>query len=148
MQFNLANLQIHSFAECLLRFLSSLCEPVFPAAIAKKYTKSQNLTEFCNYALALLPTVHFQTFVYLISFLREVIKKQAHLYVPSRNNRAPAKVVDNGDDAPDAEPETIEVLYVQLTLTFSQSLMQVLDADRHDGPRIVLRHFLTSPDFE
>jgi len=67
---------IHSMAEALIRFLESLIDPVFPAKDCDGY-QEQNLTQFCKEKLSLLPTSHYNTFIYVVSFLREVLRHES-----------------------------------------------------------------------
>lgn len=118
MEFDLDRLDVHSLAESLLRLLTSLPEPVFPAAIARRYDSSRSLSDFCVHALTLLPPIHYNTFIYLLSFMREVLKHA------SRNGLQVA----------------------QLVLVFCQCMMHPGDEEGHE-PQLVLQHFLTSNDF-
>lgn len=65
---------VHSMAECLIYFLNSLAEPIFPAAVVEQYTEGANLTHFCKQALLLLTPAHYNAFIYLVAFLRECLK--------------------------------------------------------------------------
>ncbi len=65
---------VHSFAEALIYFLNSLAEPIFPQAIVAQYNEGSNLTSFCKQALLLLTPAHYNSFVYLVAFLRECLK--------------------------------------------------------------------------
>jgi phosphatidylinositol-bisphosphatase len=66
----------YSMGEALVLFLSSLAEPVFPRSLAEQYNESLNLTNWCKQALMQLSAAHYNTFIYLVSFLREVIKRK------------------------------------------------------------------------
>lgn len=68
---------IHSMAEALIYFLKSLSEPIFPPALVDQYADGTNLTPFCKQSLLLLTPAHYNTFIYLVSFLRECLKHSA-----------------------------------------------------------------------
>jgi phosphatidylinositol-bisphosphatase len=125
------NLTAHSYAESLVRFLELLHEPVFPAALAHAYADTGlPLGTFCHNALQLLPPAHYNTFVYVVSFLRKVLQRAA------ANQLSP----------------------VQLVLVFAGCLMQEDVAVTTSGaaaagegayaPLIVLKHYITSHEFE
>ncbi len=66
---------IHALTQVLTGFLQSLTEPVYPVALANRYMNMNlSLHEFCRHALLLLPPVHYNCFVYIISFLRELLQ--------------------------------------------------------------------------
>eukprot|EP01080_Neovahlkampfia_damariscottae_P000573 gene573-8083_t len=71
---------INSVSECLLKFLESLSESVIPSKyftlVLEKSYSSQLSIELIND----LPPLHFNTFVYIITFLRQVLEnKDANL---------------------------------------------------------------------
>ena len=68
-----SSLNIHSMADTLLRFLECITEPVFPPSLCAQYVEGSNLTGWCRQALFHLPSSHYNVFVYVISFLREVL---------------------------------------------------------------------------
>ena len=120
----------HSVAECLLYFLKQLAEPLFPLSLAEQYD-GRNLIDFCRqYALSRLSPSHYNAFVYLVSFLRELLLHR-------ERNRLTA---------------------VQLVLVFSAALFHY-EVDENDTsvglapgktkPKswIVLRHYLIAPEF-
>jgi hypothetical protein len=78
---------VHSMAECLIYFLNSLAEPIFPAALVEQYSDGANLTHFCKQALLLLTPAHYNAFIYLVAFLRECLKHA------EANKLTPAQVV-------------------------------------------------------
>jgi len=114
---------IHSMAEALIRFLESLIVPVFPADSCDGF-QEVNLTQFCKEKLSLLPTSRYNTFIYVVSFLREVLRHES-------KNRCNAKA---------------------LAYQFGSTLMHaqiwtVPEADLKDyAPFRVLYHFLTGSD--
>jgi len=67
--------EMHSVGEALVRFLESLQDPVFPESLCASYKeKEMDLTQWCRQALMRLPLSHYNCFIYIISFLREVLK--------------------------------------------------------------------------
>jgi len=65
---------VHSMAECLIYFLNSLAEPIFPSSVVSQYVEGANLGQYCKQALLLLPPAHYNAFIYLVAFLRECLK--------------------------------------------------------------------------
>ncbi|KAG9291950.1 hypothetical protein G9A89_004888 [Geosiphon pyriformis] len=66
------NIGVHSMAESLIRFLESLPEPVIPYHL---YDQCLNVTNrlAAHEVIELIPSVHANVFIYVTSFLREVI---------------------------------------------------------------------------
>lgn len=67
------NRGIHSMAEVLLRFLESLHEPVVPTEMYYKALEIAGHQQAAYGLLDLMPPVHVNVFVYITSFLRELI---------------------------------------------------------------------------
>jgi hypothetical protein len=67
------NRGIHSMAEVLLRFLESLREPVVPTEMYYKALEIAGHQQAAYGLLDLMPPVHVNVFVYITSFLRELI---------------------------------------------------------------------------
>ncbi|KAF9109704.1 hypothetical protein BGX27_007295 [Mortierella sp. AM989] len=67
------NRGIHSMAEVLLRFLESLREPVVPTEMYYRALEISNHQQAAYGLLDLMPPVHVNVFVYITSFLRELI---------------------------------------------------------------------------
>ncbi|KAF9351436.1 hypothetical protein BGX26_010562 [Mortierella sp. AD094] len=67
------NRGIHSMAEVLLRFLESLREPVVPTEMYYRALEIANHQQAAYGLLDLMPPVHVNVFVYITSFLRELI---------------------------------------------------------------------------
>jgi inositol polyphosphate 5-phosphatase INPP5B/F len=65
---------VHSMCECLLRFLESLPQPIYPLNLCAQYDESDSLESFCRQSLLKLPIVHYNVFIYVVSFLREVLR--------------------------------------------------------------------------
>ncbi|ETO10158.1 oculocerebrorenal syndrome of Lowe [Reticulomyxa filosa] len=65
---------IYSFGEALIRFLEGLQDPVFPASLCSKFDENVDITHYCRQALTALPLAHYNTFMYIVCFLREVLK--------------------------------------------------------------------------
>lgn len=73
------HLGIHSMAETLLRFLESLPEPVIPFALQPRCLEAASVLgtvglDACKASLAFLPSTHFNVFLYVVSFLKEVVR--------------------------------------------------------------------------
>jgi len=70
-----AQFWIHSYAEVLVSFLSSLSSPIIPAALFPAIEiDSQNIQMSARRLLEELPPIHYNVFVYVISFFREVLQ--------------------------------------------------------------------------
>ncbi|KAF9978939.1 hypothetical protein BGZ65_006794 [Modicella reniformis] len=67
------NRGIHSMAEVLLRFLESLREPVVPTEMYYRALEIAGNQQAAYGLLDLMPPVHVNVFVYITSFLRELI---------------------------------------------------------------------------
>lgn len=67
------NRGIHSMAEVLLRFLESLREPVVPTEMYYRALEVANHQQAAYGLLDLMPPVHVNVFVYITSFLRELV---------------------------------------------------------------------------
>jgi inositol polyphosphate 5-phosphatase INPP5B/F len=66
--------QVHSFCEVLVAFLSSLSLPVIPPHLCPAIEiDSQNIQMLARRLLEELPPIHYNVFVYVISFFREVL---------------------------------------------------------------------------
>lgn len=65
---------IHSVAEALLIFLESLMEPVIPFAFYEECISASNSAINCQSIITKLPPTHFNCFVYLMAFLRELLQ--------------------------------------------------------------------------
>ncbi|KAF9191341.1 hypothetical protein BGZ50_009459 [Haplosporangium sp. Z 11] len=76
---------IHSMAEVLLRFLESLCEPVVPTEMYYRALDVANHQQAAYGLLDLMPPVHVNVFVYITSFLRELILVGGSHYGSSAN---------------------------------------------------------------
>ena len=125
-----AQASIHSVAECFVYFLKNTAQPLFPVSVADEYDGS-NLNDFCrSTALGRLSPCHYNAFIYLIAFLREL----------------------------GAHRERNRLNMVQLVVLFASALFhyEVDDNDPTVGlaagkakpkPWIILRHFITAPDF-
>ncbi|KAG0302421.1 hypothetical protein BGZ98_007510 [Dissophora globulifera] len=67
------NRGIHSMAEVLLRFLESLRKPVVPTEMYQSALEASKTQQAALGLLDLMPPVHVNVFVYITSFLRELI---------------------------------------------------------------------------
>ena len=69
----LDQVSVHSLAETLIRFLESLAEPVIPFAMCAKCLENSASQVACKQLLAQLPPAHYNAFVYIVAFLRELL---------------------------------------------------------------------------
>lgn len=66
--------RIHSYAETLVSFLESLSSPIVPAQVfPTAEIDSVNIQSSARRLLEELPPIHYNVFVYVISFFREVL---------------------------------------------------------------------------
>ena len=66
---------IHSYADVLVSFLSCLSSPVIPSVFFPSVEiDSQNIQMSARRLLEELPPIHYNVFVYIISFFREVLQ--------------------------------------------------------------------------
>jgi len=116
---------VESMADALIQFLKSMIEPVFPPkkAMQLKSKSQEELTNFCRKALMDIPLSHYNVFIYIVAFLREVLK------FSQQNQQSPGL----------------------LAIIFSMALMQTKSIEpehREQSPQfLIMRHFLTCPDF-
>ncbi|GAB5362676.1 hypothetical protein AAMO2058_000818100 [Amorphochlora amoebiformis] len=116
---------IHSMAEAFIQFLVSLKNPVFPMKFIDEMHSDSNLSDFCKQALLNLTPIHYNAFVYVISFLREVLKHSA-------SNKLTA--------------DKIIPLFAKCLFHYTPGAAERLQNMRQK-PYIVLNQYLTSPDF-
>jgi len=64
---------IFSVCETLLRLLDALPEPIVPFGMYQRCVDSYQSYQLAKQAVSQIPTVHYNVFVYLTAFLREVI---------------------------------------------------------------------------
>lgn len=134
---------VHSMAESLIYFLKSLAEPIFPPALVDQYAEGTNLTPFCKQALLLLTPAHYNTFIYLVSFLRECLKHAED------NRLTPTQLVlvfagclmHCQVDGTEGQTPT--------TPTGGVSSSPATGGDSQMKPKawVILRHYLTSDEF-
>merc|ERR1712013_14144 len=116
--------EMHSVGEALVRFLESLQDPVWPVKLLESYQpQKMDTTQWCRQALMRLPLAHYNTFIYTISFLREVLKHA------SRNKL------------------TAEKLAYQFSSALMQSSVKDVGSLATFKPFQILRHFLSSDLF-
>jgi len=123
-----AKFGIHSMAEALVRFLENLNEPIFPASLCAQYSDGVNLTAWCMQALTQLTPAHYNAFIYMASFLREVLKHS------DKNQLSPNNLVHG----------------FSRCLMHSASLTEVVSSGSggtKPKPWVILSHFLTSEEF-
>lgn len=117
----IADVSVHSVAETLLRFLSSLMEPLLAHQSIEDAPLKTNLGTWADEILATLRPSSYNSFVYLVTFLREVLRHSA----------------SNG-----AREEMLVVLFA--------SCMTQTDPETHDGkPKswYLLRHYMQTGAF-
>lgn len=120
---------VHSMAETLTRLLASLAEPVFPRSLVAQFQPGSgaDTTSFCKSALMQLSSSRYNVFIYIVSFLREVIK-----HVPA--DRAGAY--------------TNQLLFVfSEALMHADSVSAATVGGRLSPAMLLLKHYMTSPDF-
>jgi len=118
---------VESMAHALVQFLKSMIDPVFPAEKAlqlkSKHPNALTLTQFCRRIVMDIPRSHFYVLIYIIAFLREVLKYS------EQNQQSPG----------------------QLALLFAMALMQVEpigpELMEQSPPFLIMRHFLVCEDF-
>lgn len=59
-------------AESLVRLLDALPEPIIPFSLYQRCVDSYQTYQLAKQATSQIPTVHYNVFVYLTAFLREV----------------------------------------------------------------------------
>ncbi|KAK5576317.1 hypothetical protein RB653_007458 [Dictyostelium firmibasis] len=74
--FSSINFSIHSMAETLIRFLESLVEPVIPFNMYQQALDASSSPLSCKTLVSHLPSVNYNVFFYLISFLIETLSNQ------------------------------------------------------------------------
>jgi inositol polyphosphate 5-phosphatase INPP5B/F len=75
----LGNYRLHSLAEAMLSFLSNLSMPIVPPALFPTLElDSNNIQSFARKFLEELPPIHYNVFVYVISFFREALVHSEH----------------------------------------------------------------------
>ncbi|GAM21673.1 hypothetical protein SAMD00019534_048480 [Acytostelium subglobosum LB1] len=67
---------IHSMAECLIRFFEYLVEPVVPYNMYQQALDASSSALACKTLISHLPSVNYNVFFYLMSFLAEVLTHQ------------------------------------------------------------------------
>jgi len=116
---------VHSMAEAFIEFLVNLDEPVFPMKLIDELRTDENLTDYCKGALLRLTPIHYNTFVYVLSFLREVLKHS------EANKLSADKVVPS---------------FAKCLFHYNPGAADKLQNMRQK-PYVVLRHYLTNSEF-
>ena len=71
--------QIHSYTEALMTFLSSMSSPIVPAKMFPSMDiDAQNIQSSARHFLEELTPIHYNAFVYIISFFRQVVTMRNH----------------------------------------------------------------------
>jgi phosphatidylinositol-bisphosphatase len=68
------SVSVHSVAEAFLSFLEALAEPVIPYRFYRMSIEASSNANACIHLVTKLNRVHFNTFHYIMAFLREVLK--------------------------------------------------------------------------
>lgn len=124
------NISIHSMAEALMYFLNHLAEPLFPLSLVEQYDGT-NLTTFCRQtALSQLTPCHYNVFIYLIAFLRELLTHRA------KNGMNPVKIVIIFASA-----------LCHFTIDENDPVYGLQPGKQKPKAWIILRHFLVSAEF-
>jgi phosphatidylinositol-bisphosphatase len=69
---------IHSVAEVFVLYLESLAEPVVPYELHSKCMEAAHSSQLCREILHQMPEIHRNCFVYILMFLKEIIKHSSH----------------------------------------------------------------------
>lgn len=70
---------VHSYVDCFLQFLSSLSHPVVPSTLFPAVEiNSENIQAMSRRFLEDLSPIHYNVFVYIISFFREILLYKEH----------------------------------------------------------------------
>jgi phosphatidylinositol-bisphosphatase len=73
---------VHSYVDTFLSFLTSLSVPVVPSSLFPSVEiNAENIQSMSRRFLEDLPPVHYNVFVYVISFFREVLLYREHNYL-------------------------------------------------------------------
>mmetsp|Transcript_29682 Transcript_29682/g.52112 ORF Transcript_29682/g.52112 Transcript_29682/m.52112 type:complete len:752 (-) Transcript_29682:209-2464(-) len=116
---------VHSMAEAFIEFLVSLSQPIFRMELIDEMRSDANLTDFCKQALLRLTPIHYNAFIYILSFLREVLKYS------SSNKLTADKIVP---------------LFTKCLFHYNPGAAEKLQNMRQK-PYLVLNHYLTNDDF-
>lgn len=71
------DVSVHSVAQTLIVFFENLKEPVFPTGLTEQYNDSIDLADWVEESLNHLSPAHYNVFMYLVAFLRELLKHSA-----------------------------------------------------------------------
>jgi hypothetical protein len=66
---------VYSMAEAFIRFLDDLPEPVVPVFFFQKCIDSINSAILAKHVISEIPSVNYNVFIYVTSFLRDYISK-------------------------------------------------------------------------
>lgn len=73
------NLTPHAYVECLTSFLRALPKPLLPPDLyPMAEVEDRQLTSYSRRFLEELPPLHYNVFVYVLSFLREVLAEESY----------------------------------------------------------------------
>eukprot|EP00471_Norrisiella_sphaerica_P013852 CAMPEP_0184494738 /NCGR_PEP_ID=MMETSP0113_2-20130426/29461_1 /TAXON_ID=91329 /ORGANISM="Norrisiella sphaerica, Strain BC52" /LENGTH=704 /DNA_ID=CAMNT_0026880613 /DNA_START=81 /DNA_END=2195 /DNA_ORIENTATION=- len=115
------NFGVHSMAEAFIEFLVNLSEPIFPMKLVNELRSDENLNDFCKQAFLRLTPIHYNAFVYVLSFLREVLIHR------TSNKLTPVKIIP---------------LFARCIFHYNPSAAEKLQNMRQK-PYILLNHYLT-----
>ena len=100
----------HALASALTSFLSALARPVVPAALLpeKELADAQGLRAWGADFLAALPDAHYNTFVYVVAFFKELLASaDRNLLTPARLSVVVCGAMLPSDDHGDLDKETL-----------------------------------------
>jgi phosphatidylinositol-bisphosphatase len=111
---------IHSMAEAMIQFLESLPSPIYPLSLCAQYDEREPIDSFARQSLLQLPLLHYNMFLYTISFFRELLRHH---------------------------PQEISATSLARTLV-SSALVHAnpLENPQHYKSALLMAHFLTATD--
>lgn len=113
---------IHSMTEVMLSFLSNLSSPIVPTNLFPTLeVDAQNIQSFSRKFLEELPPIHYNVFVYIISFFRECLLHAEHNKLSATKL---ARICSNCLVMGSGQPES--------------------DAQRRVGMQMIMQHFLST----
>lgn len=138
---------LHSMAECLIRFLESLAVPVVPFGAAYQRCLDGHQTfALAKNALTFLPVEHYNSFVYLTAFLREMLAATLPAVTgtsSSNDNNINYNNHDiNNDDAAESIRERVAAVFSAVMLRTSRPVADKFSVIVGRKKTLFLLHFL------
>lgn len=108
--------RIHSYTEVLVSFLSSLAAPIVPLPMfPSAEIDSQNIQMTARRVLEELAPIHYNVFVYVISFFREVLaQKQRNLITAAKLARICSTCLCETHDVSEAKRTAMQLVFLHL----------------------------------